>query len=136
MKPAPQVCRPQGEQLAIGVQRERITPVDEGPGGEDHVRVADEKHAQRRDHQLRKVTGGRQRGHRQPGGYGSDHGDPVPLVQPECRHRGRRDDEGEQWTRNQTPVLRCHQEQDEHGGGQDDGRPVNVRDVEGEGVQL
>ena len=45
-------------------------------------------------------------------------------------------DKGEQGTRNRPPVPRRHQEQDQHGGGQDDGRPVNVRDVEGAGVQL
>jgi hypothetical protein len=58
------------------------------------------------------------------------HFDAVPGVEVEGRHGRCGEDHGEQRSRQRTGVTRHQEQEDESGGREDDGAPVNVRQMD------
>jgi hypothetical protein len=131
----PEVGRAQREEFSVGVERARIVVPREGPGCENHVRVADQQHAERGQQQLRKCCQVRRRRSGQPRRDRADHGDPVP-VEPEDRHGRRGEDQGNQGAGKCAPQARQGEEEGKDGSGQAHRRPVGLRHMLEEGDQL
>lgn len=130
------VGRPERQQLAIGVQGMRVVAAGEGAGGQDHVRVADEEHAEGRQEEIGVVRWSGQGEVRQTGRDGADDGDAVSGVEGECRHHGGGEDEHEKRSGKRAPQQRQGEEQDEAGCGQGGRGPVHVTEVTEEREQL